>query len=114
PSIQASAGQTIGWLAWAQQEARLPESEFESLLFAPALKDCGLLLLESQHKMSDARVAVERPGPWQSHPLHSAAVAGGLADVPKRVADLVATHHERLDGTGFPHELPAKSQGELS
>lgn len=114
PSVHASAAQTVGWLFWAQRDVCLPEADFELLLFAAVLKDSGLLLLESQYKMSADRLAVERPAEWELHPLHSAGLAGGLADVPARLADLVASHHERLDGTGFPRELKGKSQRELS
>lgn len=36
------------------------------------------------------------------HPLISAAAAGGIADAPVELASLIAQHHERCDGSGYP------------
>lgn len=40
-----------------------------------------------------------------AHPGRGAAILAGLTDFPVYVGLLVGTHHERLDGTGYPQRL---------
>ena len=46
---------------------------------------------------------------WQlmrSHPERGLEMLSGTADVSEGVLDAVLHHHEKMDGTGYPHRLP--------
>lgn len=48
------------------------------------------------------------------HPSASTAIALNMSDLPPDVEQLVAQHHERPDGTGFPHRLNHTKLGTLA
>ena len=49
----------------------------------------------------------------QQHPLRSAILLQGIAGSPITIPEMVAQHHERVNGKGFPRALSADRQSEL-
>ena len=91
----------------------LPEEEAEALHFAGLLHDLGKVgvpdaVLRKAKSLDEAE--------WEyihQHPEKGAEVLSHLAAY-QEVADIVRYHHERLDGSGYPHGIRGESIPELS
>jgi len=80
------------------------ENSLTALIAAALLQDLGAWStagLASSASVAEARRIHRDP----SHPGRGAAILAGLSDFPVYVGLLVGTHHERLDGTGYPQRL---------
>ncbi len=92
----------------------LGQSEIETLGLAGLLHDVGKCLLP--------KAIINKPGPLdenefqaiQRHPVLGWQYAENLPGVPRRVVRAVLEHHERHDGSGYPHGLKGKAIGNLS
>jgi HD-GYP domain-containing protein (c-di-GMP phosphodiesterase class II) len=88
----------------------LPEGELRQLALGGLLHDVGKLsvpnvILNKPGKLTDAEFAEIR-----RHPGAGRELLTELGGFPPLVLDLVESHHERLDGNGYPNGVPA---GEL-
>jgi HD-GYP domain-containing protein (c-di-GMP phosphodiesterase class II) len=88
----------------------LPESRLRQLALGGLLHDVGKLtvpnaILKKPGKLTDAEFAEIR-----RHPGAGRELLTELGGFPPLVLDLVESHHERLDGRGYPNAVPA---GEL-
>ena len=87
------------------REFGLPESEIASVGLAGMLHDIGKAKVPVQ--------VLDKPGPltpeeWvtiKTHPERGAAILQRLGEVDPIVLDVALHHHERLDGSGYPHGL---------
>ena len=87
---------------------RLPEDQVQQLGLAGLLHDVGKMgvdeaILAKPGKLDDAEFAAIRNHPEIGHRLLADA-----ADVPDVARDVCLHHHERMDGTGYPHRLPGE------
>lgn len=85
----------------------LPEKRLRQLALGGLLHDVGKLavpneILNKPGRLTDAEFAEIRRHPGAGRELLSE-----LGGFPPLVLDLVESHHERLDGTGYPNGLPA-------
>ena len=91
----------------------LSEERLEVLAFGTRLHDIGKIFID--------REILDKPGPldtseWdelRKHPFMGFELVQG--HVPELVAEMVLTHHERFDGTGYPrglggHEIQLESR----
>jgi HD-GYP domain-containing protein (c-di-GMP phosphodiesterase class II) len=101
----AAHGERTGRLARDIAETmRLPADRVERLELAALLHDIGKIFIP--------RSILDKPGPldsaeWEElrrHPMMGYQLV--RESVPADVADIVLTHHERYDGTGYPHAVP--------
>jgi HD-GYP domain-containing protein (c-di-GMP phosphodiesterase class II) len=88
----------------------LPEGRLRQLALGGLLHDVGKLsvpnaILNKPGKLTDAEFAEIR-----RHPGAGRELLTELGGFPPLVLDLVESHHERLDGRGYPNRVPA---GEL-
>lgn len=102
-------GENVGRLAEAMgREMDLEPGQLSSLRIAGLLHDIGLvsmpegILGENVERMSDGHRRI-----FEQHPLWGAQVLSQVM-FPDEVTDAVRTHHERYDGSGYPHRLKAK------
>lgn len=72
---------------------------------AALLHDVGKVRLPDRARLSDASLAPAEYRQYQSHVLLGVAIAQQLG-MPASVQDTIAQHHEMMDGSGFPHQLP--------
>jgi HD-GYP domain-containing protein (c-di-GMP phosphodiesterase class II) len=82
--------------------------EEECVAIAALFIDIGLLhidpkLLEPMYVMNSA----ERRHLY-AHPLTAYLLLGEFPELPKRIANAVLEHHERMDGSGYPRGLKAE------
>jgi len=94
----------------------LPSVDFDidQLMMAALLQDVGLVLLEKRCGHSPIQLEQIQPAEYELHPRYSAALAAGVQGCSTQLPELISQHHERLDGTGFPHQLQSKQLPEQS
>ena len=105
---QHQAGHSLATSIWALVFGRHLGLDHESLTAA----GLGALLLDVG-KMKLPLQLLNKAGPltdveWahaQSHVEHSLKIIEEAGSVDQRVLDMVATHHERFDGSGYPRGL---------
>ncbi|WP_175511498.1 tetratricopeptide repeat protein [Alicyclobacillus macrosporangiidus] len=87
---------------------RLSEQDQNDLVLAARFSDYGLTALESEVVLNPHRSpqAFEQ---YKQHPNLSVLMLRTF-NLPERILDIVADHHENYDGTGFPM---GKKQGEI-
>ncbi len=84
-------------------EPATPEIERAALLH-----DIGKLSLSSRLLDKPGRLTAPEWEAVRAHPLHTERLLCRVAPL-RRVAAIAAAHHERLDGSGYPHGLRATS-----
>jgi len=86
------------------------------LMMAGMLHDLGWLMLNPQLAKKADGQENQRNDERGEHPILGAALLGGLRGFPgdSYLSEVVAQHHERLDGTGYPRRLHTYHLGEHS
>lgn len=74
------------------------------LIAAAFMQDLGIWN-EPDAVVPTASLAARQRRHNPAHPGMGAAILSGLTDLPAHVSLLVGTHHERMDGTGYPQRL---------
>ncbi|QDU45333.1 Cyclic di-GMP phosphodiesterase response regulator RpfG [Symmachiella dynata] len=99
-----TAAQLIAWTAGAHNAIKSRE-QLQHIMIAALLRDVGCLVIDPQVIHNHEQLKQTQLGLYRRHPRLSAAMIGRMRRPPISVARLVARHHERLDGTGFPAQL---------
>lgn len=89
----------------------LRADQVELVTSAALLQDCGQLLT-SDSAESARLTRKSRRG--DHHPLVGAAIIGGYRNAPVGLAQLIAQHHERISGYGYPARLVSDQQNGFS
>jgi hypothetical protein len=97
--------------AWEQAQHTLQRDvhRLELLTLAALLQDVGLLALISPDQSPVELLADENAHVFERHPVIGAALVAGIDQYSVDLPFLVAQHHERLDGTGYPDHLYSRS-----
>lgn len=85
---------------------KLPDTERETLLVAALCHDVGEMHTDPLLLASDHDITPGERRYIHVHPLTSYVLLQGLAGVPAAASQAVLHHHERLDGSGYPHGAP--------
>jgi len=85
----------------------------QRLSFAGMLHDIGkaripLAILEKPGPLDESEMEVMR-----KHPEYGLEALGGNSGLPAEMLDIVARHHELLDGSGYPHGLSGNEISDL-
>jgi HD-GYP domain-containing protein (c-di-GMP phosphodiesterase class II) len=78
------------------------DNAVQQLLLAALIHDIGELYIDPDYLRSSAKLT---PAEWKQvavHPRIGQMLVRELTSLPASVADAVAEHHERLDGSGYP------------
>ncbi|MCC7424130.1 MAG: hypothetical protein IT428_28015 [Planctomycetaceae bacterium] len=86
-------------VAWTAPQFLRLAADAELLTMGALLSDAGLI---ARHAVLSTPPALVPPADFRDHPRLGAALAGGIEGLPSLVPQLVAAHHERLDGSGYP------------
>lgn len=111
PEVYATGLQTARLAAWlGVRQPGLPE-RLEHLIVSALLQDVGFLRLERKTQNSPSELEVRRQPVYRKHPSVGAGLAAGVEEYSIELSFLIAQHHERLDGTGYPHGLTRDQLG---
>lgn len=97
---------TAAWLATASGMSRM---QLRVAATAGLLHDIGMLHLDPQ--LLDYKSGIDRNQHRQlvTHPLVSSVLIERHKEYPREVVQAVMEHHEFLDGSGYPRNLPGES-----
>lgn len=79
-----------------------PKEQLNILGAGGLLQDIGKLRLPSELLKKKEKLTAEEYKQVKSHIRHSISILQKMSGIPAEVIDLVATHHERQDGSGYP------------
>ena len=103
-------------LAGALMDARGGDAaQIRLALLAGLLHDLGEMYIDPTHGEADADRTLDFQSYQQLvvHPHVGQLLLAQLTDYPKALAQAVAVHHERMDGSGYPHGLQGDRLPEL-
>lgn len=98
----------LGSAVWAANFGRhlgLAREELEDLALAGLLCDVGKIQLPLELLAQRTPLSEDQAAMIRSHVRHSMDIVENTAGISRRVLEIVATHHERHDGGGYPHGL---------
>lgn len=81
------------------------QAEVEDLTLAGLLMDCGMALLPSELYNNSTPLSEADHTLLRTHVDIGYEIAERFSDVPPLVLDIIAHHHERIDGSGYPKQL---------
>ncbi|MCK7578295.1 MAG: HD-GYP domain-containing protein [Chromatiales bacterium] len=76
--------------------------------------DLGHLKIPAQILMKKGTFTEPERRFYEQHPRYGAEIARQIGTLPEGVIDMIAKHHEHLDGSGYPQGLAAKDLGLLT
>ncbi|MCU1337952.1 MAG: diguanylate cyclase and metal dependent phosphohydrolase [Bryobacterales bacterium] len=89
------------------EELKLSEEQLEHLNVAALLHDIGKLGIPDHILLKPGPLSPEEWEKMKTHPLSGAEMLSRM-NFPDPVLQIVATHHEKWDGTGYPRGLKAE------
>lgn len=99
------------WSLFIAQEMRLPVEETHLMFWAAITHDFGMMHIPPQLIAKDEELTAEEWRILQGHVDISRQIVRGIAEFPVELINAVYEHHERCDGTGYPH---GKVESEIS
>ncbi len=90
------------------------QSVVEDLTMAGLLMDCGMALLPNELVKSNEELSETDQGLIRTHVDISFEIAERFSDVAPIVLDVIANHHERIDGSGYPKQKTADEISEYA
>ncbi len=104
PEYGAHSERVANYAAATARVLGLPEDEIDDVRTAGLLHDVGMLTVPEAILASPRRLEPEEMAVLRGHPEHGAELTG-VANFGPRVQAAIASHHERVDGTGYPKGL---------
>lgn len=95
-------------------EVGLSRDDLETLGLAALLHDVGMLNVPQSILNKKEALSIEETSLIQKHPLFASKMLDNEAMLPREVVEVIAAHHERLDGQGYPLGLKSYDIPELS
>jgi diguanylate cyclase (GGDEF)-like protein/putative nucleotidyltransferase with HDIG domain len=89
------------------EELRLSEEQLEHLNVAALLHDIGKLAIPDHILLKPGALSPEEWEKMKTHPLTGAEMLARM-NFPEPVREIVAAHHEKWDGTGYPKGLQSQ------
>jgi hypothetical protein len=110
PEVYAVGIGTARLVAWLGAQMPAVSDQLELLIVAALLEDIGFLRLERSTQRMPSEMESRHQHTYRRHTSLGAGLAAGVADYSIELSFLIAQHHERLDGTGYPHGLTRYKQ----
>lgn len=96
------------------KEAQLGAEEMRALGLGTLLHDIGRERIPSQILLNKAPWTKAELSFYQQHVTYGVAMAQRLPGMPAAALDVIAMHHELLDGSGYPGRLAGEQIGRLA
>ena len=95
---------TAALTSWMFHHQPMPLMNWQDVAIAAAFMDLGYFAL-TQPDRRQPSATVDIPHINQTHADVGAALISSVTGIPSSVRQMIRHHHERLDGTGYPHKL---------
>lgn len=105
-SYQHSISASI-WAVALGRQLGLQKHDLRSLAIGAMLMDVGKILVDPELLRADRSLTEEETREMQHHVAHGLHLVKKSGIINQDVLDMVAFHHERYDGTGYPRGLAA-------
>jgi len=89
----------------------LPREQLDLLGMLGLLQDVGKMKLPAELLAREGSLTTEEMDTCKGHVVHSVAILKDTTGIPPELPGLSALHHERYDGSGYPHGLRASQIG---
>ena len=96
------------------RELGLTEAECREAGFAGLLHDLGKAAMPLDVLNKPGKLTDEEFGIMKSHPVRGWEMLSESGSVGEGALDVCLHHHERVDGTGYPHRLPGEQISRLA
>jgi HD-GYP domain-containing protein (c-di-GMP phosphodiesterase class II) len=93
------------WAVSLGRQLGLPRHDLRSLAMGCMLMDVGKLRVEPELLQAQRELNVEEAAAVAAHVGHGLEILGECGILNQDVIDMVAHHHERYDGSGYPNGL---------
>ncbi|QDU64169.1 Cyclic di-GMP phosphodiesterase response regulator RpfG [Planctomycetes bacterium Pan216] len=95
-----NVARVVAFLAWNDS---LWQPHRESIVMAALLQDVGMRRVPTEWLLQEGTLSSPQRVEIDRHPLVAAAFLAKLEGIDEEVVRAVLGHHERCDGTGYPH-----------
>jgi putative nucleotidyltransferase with HDIG domain len=96
------------------KEAQLSAEDMRALGLGTLLHDIGREKIPSQILLNKSPWTKTELNFYQQHVAYGAEMAQHLPGIPVSALDVIAMHHEKLDGSGYPGRLAGEKIGRLA
>ncbi|MBA5689568.1 HD-GYP domain-containing protein [Rugamonas apoptosis] len=95
------------------QRLRLPEEDYGTILLAALCHDMGEMHTDPDILDLTHSITTEERRFVHVHPITGYVLLHEMPDFPAAAAQAILQHHERMDGSGYPHALSGNNIGTL-
>jgi HD-GYP domain-containing protein (c-di-GMP phosphodiesterase class II) len=96
------------------KQAGKTADEIKLLGMAAIFHDIGKIKIPSQILRKTVPLTKPEENLYKLHPRYSLTLLDLAKEFPEQAKELILTHHERLDGSGYPQQLKAAQLSDLS
>lgn len=107
PHTRGRSQRIARWTLSLARELRVPESQHETLELGALLHDLGRYAILNDVVQTPRELDAGERAMVQTHPTIGWEMLHGIPGL-EGAAEIVATHHERPDGKGYPKQLPGE------
>lgn len=86
-------------------QLKLPPKELQTTFIAGLFHDIGFLYLAPELSQKSQAFTNNEWKALQAHPLIAQRFLMLVPELPKEIGIAISHHHERIDGTGYPHHI---------
>jgi len=97
------------WATAFARQLEMDEQAMSDIALGTLLMDVGMTRLPAGILQKTSRLTHEEWEVVKTHVRHSMSMISGVSGISNDVLQIVATHHERLDGSGYPRGLRGNS-----
>lgn len=94
---------------WLAQHLGLPQEEIERVRFGALLHDIGKLGIPDQVLKKAATLSQTEHSNMRTHPVVGHDILKHFGTVYDSILPILLSHHERMDGQGYPHGIEAST-----
>lgn len=103
-TYQHALGTSI-WAVALGRQLGLPKTDLRSLAIGGMMMDVGKIQVDIGLLNAERRLSPEEFAEVKEHVRHGIEAFGGKGFLNEEIMDMVAYHHERVDGSGYPQGL---------
>ncbi|MBL0388151.1 diguanylate cyclase [Tumebacillus sp. ITR2] len=101
--------QVATYSVWLAQRLHLPPDEIERVRFGALLHDIGKLGIPDQVLKKSAVLNKAEHSNMRTHPVVGHDILRHFGTVYDSILPILLSHHERMDGQGYPHGIEAST-----